>query len=141
MRLFFFFLFEKNSRFGPGCRSFCSRTLQVRQHPIISRATMRHPQTPQATVPVTYKAAQTAGNLNVVIVGWNDSSTQVSSVTDSKGNTYQLAMAPMVLTGSPALSQAIYYAKIQFGCHGRHECSDGEVQCGSELSGHSDPGI
>ena len=53
-------------------------------------------------------AAQTAGNLNVVIVGWNDTTAQVSSVTDSKGNRYQLAVGQTTL--STAISQSIYYA-------------------------------
>ena len=66
------------------------------------------PQTSQRTVTVPLTAAQTAGNLNVVIVGWNDSYAHVSSVKDSKGNVYQLAVGPTV-TGT--LSQAIYYAK------------------------------
>jgi hypothetical protein len=44
-----------------------------------------------------------------VIVGWNDTTAQVSSVTDSKGNLYQLAVGPTQLNG--ALSQSIYYAK------------------------------
>ncbi len=69
------------------------------------------PQTPQTKVTVTYTAAQAAGNLNVVIVGWNDATAQVSSLTDSKGNVYQLATGPTVLTGSAPFSQAIYYAK------------------------------
>ena len=55
------------------------------------------PQTPQSTVPVTYPAAQTSGNLNVVIVGWNDGVNFVSSVTDSKGNQYQRATGPWVM--------------------------------------------
>ena len=63
----------------------------------------------QTTVSVPYTAAQTAGNLNVVIVGWNDSTAHVSSVADTVGNVYQLAVGPTVLNG--ALSQAIYYAK------------------------------
>jgi hypothetical protein len=67
------------------------------------------PQTPQTSVTLPYTAAQTTGNLNVVIVGWNDTTAQVSSVTDLKGNVYQLAVGPTVLTG--ALSQSIYYAK------------------------------
>ena len=46
------------------------------------------PQTASASVSVTYPAAQTAGNLNVVAVGWNDTTSTVSSVTDSRGNTY-----------------------------------------------------
>ncbi len=69
------------------------------------------PQTPQSKVALAYSAAQSAGNLNVVVVGWNDASAQVSSLTDSKGNLYHLAVGPTVLTGSAPLSQAVYYAK------------------------------
>ncbi len=65
--------------------------------------------TSQATVTVTYTAAQTLGNLNVVVVGWNDATATVSSVTDSRGNAYSLAAAPVVQ--SATASQAIYYAK------------------------------
>lgn len=67
------------------------------------------PQSLLPTVPVTYTAAQTSGNLNVVVVGWNDSTTKVSSVRDSRGNIYRLAAGPTVLSG--AVSQAIYYAQ------------------------------
>ena len=69
------------------------------------------PQTPQTKVTLAYPAAQSAGNFNVVIVGWNDASAQVSSLTDSKGNLYHLAVGPTVLTGSAPFSQAVYYAK------------------------------
>ena len=68
--------------------------------------------TPQASVSsatVTYTAAQTAGNLNVVVVGWNDSTATISSVADSAGNVYTLAVGPTVQTGTA--TQAIYYAK------------------------------
>ena len=68
------------------------------------------PQTAQSTVPVTFAAAQTAGNLNVVIVGWNDATATVTSVKDSKGNNYLRAGTPVVLS-SARLSQSIYYAK------------------------------
>ncbi len=67
------------------------------------------PQTPQATVTVTFNAAQTLGNLNVVVVGWNDSTTTVSSVADTKGNIYAVAAPPVVQSG--VATQAIYYAK------------------------------
>src|SRR5258708_4202473 len=66
------------------------------------------PQTPQSTVTVNYLGAQSVGNLNVVIVGWNDSTALVTSVTDSKGNAYNLAIGPTVLSGQA--SQAIYFA-------------------------------
>ena len=66
------------------------------------------PQTAAASVPVAYPAAQSAGNLNVVAVGWNDTTSTVSSVTDSRGNNY--TQAGTTLTGS-GMRQAIYYAK------------------------------
>ena len=85
------------------------------------------PQTPQANVTVPYKAAQTAGDLNVVIVGWNDATAQVSSLTDSKGNIYQLAVGPTVLTGSDALSQADLLREEHFGGGSRRQHCDGEI--------------
>jgi outer membrane protein assembly factor BamB len=66
------------------------------------------PQTNQSTVSVPYVQNQTAGDLNVVVVGLNDATSTITSVTDSSGNVYQLA-AP--LTRGSGLSQAIYYAK------------------------------
>ena len=67
------------------------------------------PQAAQSTVTVSYTATQAAGDLNVIVVGWNDTTATVSSVTDKSGNTYTLAVGP-TLIGS-ALSQSIYYAK------------------------------
>src|SRR5215831_14008086 len=66
------------------------------------------PQTPQTTVTATYNSAQTAGNLNVVIVGWNDATATVTSVSDTKGNVYSLAVGPTVRPGQN--SQSMYYA-------------------------------
>jgi hypothetical protein len=60
-------------------------------------------------VKVAYTSAQTAGDLNVVIVGWNDTIAQVNSVSDTAGNVYQLAVGPTVETGDE--TQSIYYAK------------------------------
>jgi hypothetical protein len=65
------------------------------------------PQTNQASVPVTYTSAQTAGNTNIVAIGWSSATSTITSVTDSAGNSYQLA-AP--LSRGANLSQAIYYA-------------------------------
>ncbi len=61
-----------------------------------------------SSLATAYPAAQTAGNLNVVVVGWNDTSSSVSSITDTKGNTYIRAVGP---TAGSALTQSIYYAK------------------------------
>ena len=66
------------------------------------------PQTASASVAIAYPAAQTAGNLNIVAVGWNDTTSTVSSVTDSRGNSYALAIGPTSGTG---LRQSIYYAR------------------------------
>src|SRR5258708_40341216 len=71
--------------------------------PVYIQGKYAMPTTAQTTVTVPYKAAQTPGDLNVVIVGWNDTTAQVSSVTDTKGNVYQLAVGPTQLSG--ALSQ------------------------------------
>jgi hypothetical protein len=66
------------------------------------------PQTPQSTVTVPYTGAQTAGNTNVVAVGWNSATSSITAVTDSAGNIYEVAAPIRRGTG---LSQAIYYAK------------------------------
>jgi hypothetical protein len=66
------------------------------------------PQSTTSSVPVAYSKSQTAGDLNVVIVGWNDSTATVQSITDSAGNTYALAAGPTTGTG---LRQSIYYSK------------------------------
>jgi chitodextrinase len=67
------------------------------------------PQTPQTTVTVPFQSSETAGDLNVVVVGWNDTVTTISSVTDSKGTPYTLAIGPTQRT--TVISQSIYYAK------------------------------
>ncbi|HVU45136.1 MAG TPA: choice-of-anchor D domain-containing protein [Terracidiphilus sp.] len=67
------------------------------------------PQSASSNVGVTYNAAQQAGDLNVVVVGWNDSTAVVSKISDSLGNTYSLVAGPTVVSG--LLSQSVYYAK------------------------------
>jgi len=66
------------------------------------------PQAPTGTVILDYPVPQTAGNLNIVVVGWNDNTSSLSSVSDSRGNSYVQAGTTIVGTG---LRQAIYYAK------------------------------
>ena len=48
------------------------------------------------------------GDLNIVVVGWFDTTSTVSSVVDSRGNTYSLAIGP---TSGNVIQQSIYYAK------------------------------
>jgi len=60
-----------------------------------------------ATMNVTYATAETAGDLNVVIVGWSDATASVTSVVDDNTNTYVLAGT----TAGNGVKQAIYYAR------------------------------
>ncbi len=59
-------------------------------------------------IPVPMTNPQGSGNTNVVVIGWGDTVSLVSSVTDTEGNTYQQALP--VINGT-SLSQVIYYAK------------------------------
>jgi hypothetical protein len=52
------------------------------------------------------------GDLNIVVVGWNNSTSVVQSITDSAGNAYSLAIGP---TTGTSLRQSIYYAKSIIG--------------------------
>ncbi|MGH9545877.1 MAG: galactose oxidase-like domain-containing protein, partial [Terriglobales bacterium] len=65
-------------------------------------------QSSNSSVAVSFPSAQVAGDLNVVAVGWGDTSSAVSSVSDSRGNVYTRAVGPATTTG---LSQSLYYAK------------------------------
>jgi glucose/arabinose dehydrogenase len=66
------------------------------------------PQTNQTQVSVAYAGAQAAGDTNILLIGWNNATSNITSVTDSAGNVYQLAVPTARGDG---LSQAIYYAK------------------------------
>jgi hypothetical protein len=70
------------------------------------------PHSSATTVAVPFTAGQAAGDLNVVVVGWNDTTAAVSSVRDSSGNTYALAVGPTIYSSSTEpFTQSIYYAK------------------------------
>lgn len=58
---------------------------------------------------VGFSAAQSAGNLNVVAIGWRDSAASVVSVTDTRGNAYRLVAGPTVVSG--VATQAVYVAE------------------------------
>lgn len=72
------------------------------------------PATPQGavmTITAAFMNAQTAGNTNVLAIGWADATAHVLSVTDKAGNAYTLALGPTVAI-NPAISftQSMYYA-------------------------------
>jgi hypothetical protein len=64
-------------------------------------------------VSATFTAQQTSGNLNVVVIGWNDTTATISGVSDTAGNTYILATGPTMQATNA--TQSIYYAKNIFG--------------------------
>jgi hypothetical protein len=49
-----------------------------------------------------------AGDLNVVVIGWSDGVSQVSAISDTAGNTYNLAVGPTNNAGYA--TQSVYYA-------------------------------
>ncbi|HEX8793061.1 MAG TPA: hypothetical protein VF765_19085 [Polyangiaceae bacterium] len=61
-----------------------------------------------ASVAIPMPKPQVAGDLLVVVVGWNDAVANVSSVSDSAGSSYHLAVGPTRYT--PDISQSIYFA-------------------------------
>ena len=62
-----------------------------------------------SSMSLAFSSAQAAGDLNVVIVAWGDSTSTVASVVDSKGNTYAAAGAITASSGNE--SEQIFYAK------------------------------
>src|SRR5262249_29682522 len=76
--------------------------------PAFVQANSATPQTNQTQVSTVYQNAQLAGDTNVIVIGWNNATSNITSVVDSAGNIYQIA-APMVRGGG--ISQAVYYAK------------------------------
>jgi hypothetical protein len=67
------------------------------------------PQASQSTTAVALSASETSGDTNVVIVGWNDVTSTIVSVTDTQGNVYSVA-APITRNANGPNSQAVYYA-------------------------------
>jgi glucose/arabinose dehydrogenase/PKD repeat protein len=65
------------------------------------------PQTNQSVVTVPYTNAQSAGDTNILAIGWNNTTSTITSVVDSAGNTYRLAVPKAAASG---LSQAIWYS-------------------------------
>jgi hypothetical protein len=66
--------------------------------------------TPLSFVPsvaATFSEAQGVGDLNVVAIGWGQSTADVAEVGDSAGNQYRLAVGP---TRGGGVSQSIYFA-------------------------------
>src|SRR5450432_3445857 len=67
------------------------------------------PQSSPTSVAVKYAKAQVAGDLNVVAICWFNSTSNVTSVVDTKGNAYAVAAPVVRYAGGPA-SCTMYYA-------------------------------
>jgi hypothetical protein len=95
---------------GIGTNATQSFTLNVTAPAVIAyvQGNYATPQSSVASAAVAFTGAQTAGDLNVIVVGWNDSTATVSSVTDSQGNVYTRAVGPTAISG--VASQSIYYS-------------------------------
>lgn len=66
------------------------------------------PKGKQPQVSVTYGQAQGAGDTNILAIGWTNAPATIAAVTDSAGNSYQVAVPAIRSSG---ISQAIYYAR------------------------------
>jgi len=91
------------------------------------------PQSPQAQVTVPFMAAQTVGNLNVVVIGWNDATSHVVSVSDTRGNAYSAALSPTVQPGIHTQVDLLRGGHRRLGCGRQHR--HGEFRRGGELCG------
>jgi fibronectin type 3 domain-containing protein len=100
---------DRNSNQGPYSTPPASATTHaIRTTIIITQGDYSDPAGFQPSVTVPFKKQQYAGDLNVVAVGWNDTTAAVTSVTDTLGNVYVLAVGP---TSVPTVAtQSIYYA-------------------------------
>ncbi len=65
------------------------------------------PQSPQSVVSATYPTDETAGDTNILAIGWNDTTANIASVVDGAGNVYHPAIATYRGSG---MSQAIWFA-------------------------------
>ena len=79
----------------------------VASSPAFVQVSWATPQSSRRSVGVTYSGAQVAGDTNVVVIGWRNATSNITSVTDSAGNVYTSAVSTFRGNG---VSQAIYYA-------------------------------
>jgi hypothetical protein len=68
------------------------------------------PQSSAESVTASFSSSQTAGDLNVVTIAWNDATSAIESVTDSRGNVYKAAPGAAATSTTAPASIALYYA-------------------------------
>jgi hypothetical protein len=107
----YYMLFLLNSSGVPSVASFVQVLNATAADPFYLMQSASGPssvQSSNSSVAVTYPLSELGGDLNVVVVGWGDTSSSIGSVTDTRGNSYARAVGPTSNTG---LQQSIYYAK------------------------------
>lgn len=67
------------------------------------------PQTPVSSLALALSVPQVSSDLLVVFIGWGDTSAAITTVTDSRGDTFALAAGPTKRTTT--ITQSAYYAK------------------------------
>lgn len=87
----------------------------------------------QTTVHITATVAQTVGHFNLVTIAWFDASAAVDSVTDSKGNVYQLATGPSAVATTAFVQSSDFTSSVGVG--------DLLIVTGSLPSGNNVPSI
>jgi fibronectin type 3 domain-containing protein len=65
--------------------------------------------TARSSMSVALPAPESAGNVILVAVGWGNSTSTISSLSDSRGNTYALLNGPASIASTAR--QSVYYAK------------------------------
>ncbi|HTT02130.1 MAG TPA: hypothetical protein VMG11_08575 [Steroidobacteraceae bacterium] len=107
-----------------------ARTLSAQQSPQRPQS----PQSPQSTLTVSFPSTQSADDLNVVFIDWDDTTSRVVSVTDASGNLYLRAHE---LASAGLATQAVYYAsRIKHAYAGRNAVQvmfDGVIHHGGVL--------
>jgi hypothetical protein len=96
--------FNPGVKINPGVRF--SRAVLAAQVPTLAQPIA------YGSTSATFAQAQTAHNLNVVVIGWNDATRSITGVADTTGNSYAEAAPTATYTsGGASLRQAIWYAK------------------------------
>lgn len=84
------------------------RAQVVSAPPAFVQANSSHTSAGVTSQTVVFSGAQSAGDLNVIAIGFCNSTSTISSVADTEGNTY--AVAAPATSASTNLTQVIYYA-------------------------------
>jgi hypothetical protein len=75
----------------------------------VQQNTQQGTSTPSTTQTATFINAQTGNDLNVLSIGWSNSTSTITSVVDSAGNSYSIASPLVTVSGNASL--VMYYSQ------------------------------